>query len=172
MAVTPCGTVRLDELTEIVMLLGAATATRVTVPANRPMLVTVIVLVELAPIDALIVEGLAVMEKSPTFNVSVTVWVRGPLLAVKVRPYVPPVEELNEQVRARGAFGATDPLFGHNGVKVLGWGAGNVIVTVPLNPPMLVKFSVEVVFEPERNGTVDGLAENVKSRTFTVIWIL
>jgi len=47
-----------------------------------------------------------------------------------------------------------------------------VIATVPLNPPMLVKFSVEVAFEPERNDTVDGLAENVKSRTLTVIWIL
>ena len=44
-----------------------------------------------------------------------------------------------------------------------------MIVTVPLNPPMLVKFSVEVAFEPERNDTVAGLAENVKSRTLTVI---
>jgi len=47
-----------------------------------------------------------------------------------------------------------------------------VIATVPLNPPMLVKFSVEVAFEPERNDTVDRLAENVKSRTLTAIWIL
>ncbi len=120
MAEPPCGIVRLDELSEIVMLVGVPTATRVTVPANRPMLVTVIVLVELAPIEELIVEGLALIEKSPTFSVSVTVWVRGPLVAVKVRLYVPPFEELNEQVRARGAFGATNPLLGHDAVKVLG----------------------------------------------------
>jgi len=84
------------------------------------MLVTAIVLVELAPIDELIVEGPAVIEKSPTFNVIVTGWVRGPLLAIKVRLYVPPLEELNEQFRARGAFGATNPLLGHDAVKVLG----------------------------------------------------
>ena len=120
MAEPPCGIVRLDELSEIVMLVGVPTATRETVPANRPMLVTVIVLVELAPIEELIVEGAALIEKSPTFNVSVTVWVRGPLPAVKVRLYVPPFEELNEQVRARGTFGATNPLLGHDAVKVLG----------------------------------------------------
>ena len=47
-----------------------------------------------------------------------------------------------------------------------------MIATVPLNPPMLVMFSVEVAFEPERKDIVDGLAESVKSRTLTVIWML
>ena len=163
MAEPPCEIVRLDELSEMVILLGVPIATRVTVPANRPMLVTVIVLVELALIDELIVEGLALIEKSPTFSVSVTVWVSGPLLAVNVRVYVPPFEELNEQVRARGPFGATVPPLGHDAVKVLGRGAGNVIAAVPLNPPTLVRFSVEVAFEPDRNDMIDGLAENVKS---------
>ncbi len=60
-------------------------ATNVTVPENRPTLVTVIVLVALAPIDELIVEGLALIEKSPTFTESVTVRVSGPLVAVSVR---------------------------------------------------------------------------------------
>ncbi len=77
----PCGIARLDWLSETVTLMGP-TATNVTVPENRPTPVTVIVLVALAPIDELIIEGLALIEKSPTFTVSVTVRVSVPLVAV------------------------------------------------------------------------------------------
>ena len=55
------------------MLLGLAVEPRVTVPANRPILVTAIVLVALMPSDEFSVDGLALIEKSPTFTVIVTV---------------------------------------------------------------------------------------------------
>lgn len=80
--------------------------------------------------------------------------------------------ELNEQARAKGAFGATVPLLGHEALKLFGGGAGTVIVTFPSNPPMLVRLRVEVALDPDRNPTVDGLAENVKSSTLTAIWRL
>jgi hypothetical protein len=69
----PAGTDRLDELNVTVMLLGLAVEDRVTVPANRPILVTVIVLVAPVPGDELSVEGEALIVKSPTFTVIVTV---------------------------------------------------------------------------------------------------
>ncbi len=67
-------------------------------------------------------------------------------------------------------LGVKSPLLGHDAVNVFCAGAGNVIVTVPLNPPTLVRFNAEVAFEPERKETAVGLAENVKSRTLIVIW--
>ncbi len=80
--------------------------------------------------------------------------------------------ELNEQVRDTGAPGATAPLPGQDTAKVLGGGAGTVIVTFPLNPPILVRLRVEVPFDPDRKTMVDGLAEKVKSRTLTDIWMV
>jgi len=64
------------------------------------------------------------------------------------------------------------PLLGHDTAKVLGGGAGTVTVTFPLNPPRLVRFRVELEFDPDRNPTVDGLVQKVKSNTLTAIWML
>lgn len=69
----PAGIDRLDELSVMVILLGLAVEASVTVPANRPILVTVIVLVALAPSDEESVDGLALIEYSPTFIVIVAV---------------------------------------------------------------------------------------------------
>jgi len=80
--------------------------------------------------------------------------------------------ELKEQVSARVALAATVPLLGHDTAKVLGGGAGTMTVTFPLNPPRLVRFRVEVAFDPDRNPTVDGLVQKVKSNTLTAIWML
>jgi len=68
----PAGTDRLDDVSVTVMLLGLAVEDRVTVPANRPILATVIVLVAPVPSDELSVEGEALTERSPTFTVIVT----------------------------------------------------------------------------------------------------
>ena len=89
-----------------------------------------------------------------------------------MRLYVPPFVELNEQVRDSGASGATAPLLGQDTAKVLGGGAGTVIVMFPLNPPILVRLRVEVAFDPDRKPMVDGLAEKVKSRTLTAMWMV
>ena len=67
----PAGTDRFDELSVMVMLLGLAVEDRVTVLANRPILVTVIVLVAPVPSDELSVEGEVLTERSPTFTVIV-----------------------------------------------------------------------------------------------------
>ncbi len=69
-------------------------------------------------------------------------------------------------------LGVKSPLLGHDAMNVFCGGAGKAIATVPLNPPTLVRFMVEVAFEPERKDTVVGLAEKVKSRTLIVIWRL
>ena len=86
--------------------------------------------------------------------------------------YVPPLTELNEQVRDSGLFGATVPMLGQLAVKVLGCETGGVIDTLPFRPPILARFRVEVALEPDWNPIVVGLAENEKSSTATVTWMV
>jgi len=116
----PCGIDRVEGFSEAVMLLGDGVAIKLTVLVNCPRLNTVIVLVVLEPAEELRVEGLALIEKSPTFTIIVAVCVRGPLVPVMETVYVPPFEELNEQVRDEGLFGSTTALLGHDMFRVLG----------------------------------------------------
>jgi hypothetical protein len=148
--------------------LGMEAAERDTVPVNPAMLDRLTVTVPLVPETKLREDGFTATVKSWTLTVIVTEWDDGPLVPVTVTVYVPTVLELRERVEeldppevkltVAGLMEAVSPV-----------GVTDVVrLTMPLKPATLSTVIDEVPELPAWMFTVVGLAEIVKSPTWTV----
>ena len=145
------------------------------VPLNAPRLVRLIVELPLEPVRRLTVVGLALTPKSGTLIVIVTLWEKDPAVAVIVTVYVPGVMLLEvEKVRVEVPELPLDNATVNGFSDVVGPEGETLAVrdTLPDSPFTLDKVMLEFAEVPGGVESKFGLAEIVKSTTWTVTWIV
>ncbi len=148
---------RLDGFKLAVSPFAETVVDRLIVPEKPARLLTVMMVVAGLPACTVTVLALDDTVKSPTPMVIVVVWLRGPLVAVRVTVYVPCVDELKVHVELAAPPDVNGKADGaHETFRPVEGLTDSVSETLPAKPPRLVRVTVEDPLPPDWNATLAG----------------
>ncbi len=130
---------------------------RLTVPEKPARLLTVMTVVAELPACTDSVLALDDIVKSPTPTVIVVLWIRGPLVAVRVTVYVPCADEVKVHVELVAPPDISGKAAGaHETVRPVEGLTDSINDTLPAKPPRLVSATAEDPLPPDWNATLAG----------------